>query len=196
VCGRTTLVNVSKEDLRAVFDLVGEIPDLKPRYNLAPSQELAVIRTPGLLEVMTWGPKFINAKIETATSKAQNRCLVVVDGFFEWRRKDGQPFHFHRPDRKPFALGGVTRTSVNACAIVTCPAGEGMIGIHHRMPLVLTRDGWQAWLAGEKPSGTLAEIERTPVSKHVNNYRNDDPECIVPVTTTGPSPAAPRSSSS
>ncbi len=163
--------------LKETFDLV-EVPDLAPRWNLAPSQQIAIIREPHHLELVTWGPKLINVKIEGVTVKPQNRCLVVVDGFYEWRRGDKQPFYFHRPDGKPFAVGGQCRTSVKAAAIVTCPATEGMKDIHHRMPVVLTQEQWDDWLGGEKVKGTLEELERYPVSTHVNSFKNDDPSCI------------------
>jgi putative SOS response-associated peptidase YedK len=167
-------------DLRDTFDLV-ELPpeeEMPPRYNLAPTQQLAVIRVPGKLELLKWGPGLINVKLEGVSVKPQNRCLVVVDGFFEWRRGDKQPFYFHRPDKKPFAVGGQARTSVKSCAIVTCAAGPGMKDIHHRMPVVLAREQWSSWLAGEKIQGSLAEIERYPVSTHVNSFKNDDPKCV------------------
>lgn len=179
MCGRATLV-VSTEQLRETFDLV-EVPELQPRFNIAPSQPLPAIRVPRHLELMTWGPKLINAKLEGATTKPGNRCLIVLDGFYEWRTGDRQPFYFRRIDRKPFAVGGVTRSAIDSCAIVTCPATEGMIDIHGRMPLVLSKDDWQGWLAGEKPMGTLAGMERYAVSRVVNTPKNDDARCIEPI---------------
>jgi putative SOS response-associated peptidase YedK len=183
VCGRATLVTPGDE-LREVFDL-SETPALTPRYNIAPSQPIAVIRVPRRLELLKWGPKFINAKVEGVTARPANRCLVVLDGFYEWRSGDRQPFYFHRVDRKPFAVGGVTRTAEEACAIVTCPAGEGMIDIHDRMPLVLARVDWERWLDGEKPDATLAGVERYPVARLVNDFRNEDPRCIEPLPADG-----------
>ena len=179
MCGRATLI-VSTEELRETFDLI-EMPELSPRFNIAPSQPMPVIRVPQRLELMTWGPKFINARIEGATAKRDNRCLVVLDGFYEWRNGDRQPFYFRRVDNKPFAVAGVTRTSMNACAIVTAPAGEGMIDLHSRMPLVLAADDWKAWLDGDKPTGTLAGMERWAVGRIVNNARNELPACIEPI---------------
>jgi putative SOS response-associated peptidase YedK len=167
------------DELRETFGL-DEVPEMPPRFNIAPSQPLPVIRTPGKLELLTWGPRFINAKIEAATTKPANRCLVVFDGFYEWRDSDKQPFYFHRVDRKPFAVGGVTRSANDACAIVTCPAGEGMADLHGRMPLVLAPDTWRAWLLGDKPEGALDGFERYAVSRIVNSAKNDDPRCIEP----------------
>src|SRR5690349_5883132 len=108
MCGRATL-SVSNDELREVFGLT-ELPNMEPRFNIAPTQPLPVIRTPGRLELMPWGTKerrVINVRLERASTKPGSRCLVVVDGFYEWRDADKQPFYFHRVDRKPFALGGV-----------------------------------------------------------------------------------------
>jgi len=172
--------------LRETFGLT-ELPAMGPRFNIAPSQPLPVIKTPGRLELVRWGDKgFINARIEAATTKPELRCLVVLDGFYEWRHGDRQPFWFHRADGKPFAVAGVLRSTTPAAAIVTCPAGEGMIDVHDRMPLVVTRENWDAWLAGKKVPGTLDGIERRAVGTIVNNPKNEDPACIAPVADTGP----------
>lgn len=184
MCGRATLT-ASPDDLREIFE-VDSVPALPPRFNIAPSQPLLVVREPHKLELLTWGSKFVNAKVERATVRPANRCLVVIDGFYEWRSGDRQPFYFHRKDGKPFAVGGVTRSSEEACAIVTCPAGEGMIDLHSRMPLVLGRGDWEHWLAGEKPEATLEGFERYPVSRVVNRASNDVAECIEPIDDPNP----------
>lgn len=178
MCGRATLT-VSPDDIREIFE-VDAVPAMPPRFNIAPSQPLLVQRVPGELAVLTWGPKFINAKVETATTKPENRCLVVIDGFYEWRHGDRQPFYFHRRDRRPFAVGGVTRSAEAACAIVTCPAGDGMKDLHSRMPLVLERQDWARWLAGERVSATLDAFRRHPVSRLVNKASNELPGYPAP----------------
>jgi putative SOS response-associated peptidase YedK len=178
MCGRATLT-VSIDDIREVFG-PGDVPELPARFNLAPSQPLLVMRAPERFELLTWGPKFINAKIEHATTRPTNRCLVILDGFYEWRHGDRQPFYFHRADAKPFAVGGVTRTKEAACAIVTCPADERMIDLHSRMPLILSPGDWAGWLAGDRPEATLAGFDRYPVSRLVNSPKNDDSRCVEP----------------
>jgi putative SOS response-associated peptidase YedK len=179
MCGRATLV-ASPEELREVFDLE-ELPELVPRYNIAPSQLLPVIRTPRKLELLPWTSKdrrVVNVRVESATVKPASRCLVVVDGFYEWRAEDRRPFYFHRVDKKPFALGGVLMGA--ACAIVTSPPLPAMVDIHDRMPLILSSHDWSAWLGGEKPAATMDGFERYPVSTTVNSVKNDDPRCIEP----------------
>jgi putative SOS response-associated peptidase YedK len=93
MCGRAVLANPGA--IREWFD-VGPLPDMPARFNIAPSQLIAVIREPRRLELLRWGiprnqrPPQINTRVESIaqTASRQRRCLVVVDGFYEWK-KDG-----------------------------------------------------------------------------------------------------------
>ena len=171
MCGRTVLA-ASPENLREVFGL-DHVPELKPHYNIPPSQPLAVVRvlrgspTPArTMDLLRWGlvPAWADdlkmgnrlalARVETvATTPAfrdafrSRRCLVVVDGFYEWKR-DGKsashPYVFRRPDQAPFALAGLWDrwTSkdgevVESCAILTQPALPPVSEVHGRMPVML-----------------------------------------------------------
>ena len=99
MCGRATL-STPPEDLRELFGL-DELPELPPRFNIAPTQPIAVIRDPHRLELLRWGlilpgghrhgAQGINARAETVArapayrdSVRRRRCLVIVGGFFEW----------------------------------------------------------------------------------------------------------------
>ncbi len=189
MCGRATLTVVDDE-LREMFG-VQDVPELSPRWNIAPSMPLPIIRTPGRMELMRWGAKghgFVNVRVETASARPENRCLVVLDGFYEWRDGDRQPFYFRRVDGKPFAVGGVIRGG-EACAIVTCPAEEGVSDLHERMPQVLAKEDWTKWLAGAKPKATLGGFARYPVSRLVNSPANDDARCIEPIDAEEAAPA-------
>lgn len=129
MCGRYTL-GVSPTRIAEAFEL-GEVPELSPRYNIAPSQKAPVIRTVdgarqldlrrfGLVPFWAKDPKIgsrmINARAETLREKPafrtalrRGRCLVPADGFYEWkpdgRRK--QPFHLRREDHGVFAFAGL-----------------------------------------------------------------------------------------
>ena len=179
MCGRATLT-VPTDELREIFDL--EVaPEMPPRFNIAPSQPLPVIREPGTLELLPWGTKerrVINVRLERATTKPSRRCLVVVDGFYEWRDTDKQPFYFHRVDSKPFALGGVVMGE--GAAIVTSDPLTGIVELHDRMPLILAKQDWARWLEGAKPAATLEGFESYPVSTFVNSPKNDDARCTAP----------------
>jgi putative SOS response-associated peptidase YedK len=218
MCGRTALT-ASPEDLRELFGL-DETPHVVPHYNVPPSQPLHAVRvmrggTRRTLELLRWGlvpywaddPKIGHrlalARIETvATTPAfrdaikRHRCLIVVDGFYEWKRegkKTSQPFFVRRPDGAPFALAGVWDRWVSAdgevvesCAIVTQPARPPIDVIHDRMPLVLEKDAWDRWLDPQLADVTALLAPRSPdlvlhsVSPRVNDPRNDDPQCVEP----------------
>ncbi|MGH7436082.1 MAG: SOS response-associated peptidase [Polyangiaceae bacterium] len=208
MCGRTTL-STSPADLRAAFGLE-EMPELGPRYNVAPSQPIAVLREPRRLELLRWGlaskpgahSAGINVRIETVarapayrSSFQTRRCLIVVDGFFEWRRqgKASQPFLLRRPDGKPFALAGIWDRSVTAdgevveaCAVITRAAEGPVAEIHDRMPLILVPEQYDAWLDRRSHDASrllvpgAMELVAGRVSTVVNSPANDDPRCIAP----------------
>ncbi len=215
MCGRTALT-ASPEDLREIFGL-DETPDVVPHYNVPPSQPLAVVRVMRdrgrKMELLRWGlvPSWADdvkvghrlslARVETvATMPAfrealrKRRCLVVVDGFYEWKRdgkRPSQPFFLRRPDGAPFALAGlwdrwVSRDGevVESCAILTQTAFPPADAVHDRMPLVLEKEAWDRWLdPGEGDVSSLLapgapELVAYPVSTHVNDPRHDDARCV------------------
>ncbi len=130
MCGRLAL-SARFEQLAREFGLAAD-PGLKPRYNVAPTQPLAVIRSAAgqgrELVFLRWGlipfwakdasagARFINARAETAAEKPafrlafqQRRALIPASGFFEWSRRSGrkEPFFIRRSDGKPLALAGI-----------------------------------------------------------------------------------------
>jgi len=134
MCGRFT-ITLDPADLQQEFDL-GKMPyEWKPRYNVAPTQDVPVVsdaqsRT---VELMHWGlipfwakeksigERMINARSESLREKPafrqaflQHRCLILADGFYEWQRKDPKapkvPMYFQLKDAKPFAFAGLWET--------------------------------------------------------------------------------------
>jgi putative SOS response-associated peptidase YedK len=131
MCGRFTLTDPD-QDLAVQFNLP-DIPDMQPRYNIAPTQPVAAVRLSpesrvremvllhwGLIPFWAKDPKIgnrmINARSETVADKPafraafkRRRCLVVADGFYEWQKQDGgkQPFYIRRQDGQPFAFAGL-----------------------------------------------------------------------------------------
>jgi putative SOS response-associated peptidase YedK len=130
MCGRFSL-RTNPRAVASLFDLPS-VPDLAPRYNVAPTQPVAVVGTkPGGqgrgLVMMRWGlvPRWskgdrpsalINARSETVLEKPtfrapflRRRCLIPADGFYEWARTGTkkQPYHFRRRDQSPFAFAGL-----------------------------------------------------------------------------------------
>jgi len=165
------------------------------------------------------GYKMINAKAETLTTKPaysvpfrEHRCLVVVDGFFEWKVPDlcppkkKIPFYFHRSDGQPITFAGLHETWWNksrskepdpdtllkTCTIITTDAGPDMVEVHNRMPVIIERDDIDAWLDPDQHDPkALSEflvpaakgtLVKYAISREVNSPRNDGPQIIEPVS--------------
>jgi putative SOS response-associated peptidase YedK len=150
--------------------------------------------------------KMINARAETLTEKpafrsllVKRRCLVVADGFYEWRiGSDGkkEPVHFRLGDGAPFAFAGLWTSGgdeeagdlVESCTIVTTAPNELVAAVHDRMPVILPRDLEKVWLDPELPrEHALALLGPypargmigTPASVLVNSVRNEGPELLA-----------------
>jgi len=154
------------------------------------------------------GAKAINARLETVAasplfrdSLRRRRCLVPVEAFYEWRR-DGrtrQPFAIARVDDEPLVLAGLWAgwrrpedgIVVRTFTIVTTAADGPIAALHDRMPVVLGDDAWGPWLrsSGDDAGEALAilrsmpspDVELRPVSRLVNDVRNDGPELLARV---------------
>ena len=188
MCGRFTQTKSPKEALEELGKI--ELPPLfHRRYNIAPTQKIAVIcqQTTVRAHECLWGFKnphsgapIINARFETLTERPMfkdllntNRCLIPADGFYEWKNK--QPYYFQTLKKKLFAFAGLWRDG--RCVIITRAADHNMQGIHHRMPIILTPNHWENWLEKFQPLEAPCLITR-PVSKQVNKVTNDAPSCL------------------
>src|SRR3954451_7007803 len=164
MCARYTLATGDLAGVRARFDL-DERVELRRRFNVAPGDEVvAVTRDGGSL--LRWGflrdnaYTTINARAESLESRptwraalAESRCLVIADGFYEWRREpDGRktPHWITRADHLPFAFAALA-SNWGTVAIVTTAASPGLVELHDRMPVILPPDAEQPWLAPRPP---------------------------------------------
>lgn len=209
MCGRTVLAN--PHAIAEWFD-VEVSADLPPHYNIAPTQLIAVVRTPRKLEMLKWGipraekrPPQINMRVEQIlkTANRQRRCLVVVDGFYEWQKTGPaasarQPFLLKDAEGHPLGLGGVwskVTTSdgevLETVAILTCPPRPPVTAIHDRMPLIIARAAYRRWIDIGADVTDLLQPATTmlvaiPVSTYVNSPKNDDPKCVEPAEPVVP----------
>jgi putative SOS response-associated peptidase YedK len=175
MCGRYTL----KHDIQAIAQEFHVAPSLQtvPRYNIAPTQEVISVLQNGEahLELLRWGlipswakeesigSKMINARAETLAEKPSfkrllhsKRCLVVSDGFYEWRqegRGPKTPMYITLKDDELFAFAGLWDAwkdadgqVIRTCTIITTEPNELMASIHTRMPAILSRDAREIWL--------------------------------------------------
>jgi putative SOS response-associated peptidase YedK len=227
MCGRAALVT-PVEDLVDLFGLAPTALTLPPRYNIAPSLPVAaVVRRSNdgrrELALQRWGlipagavdpsvgARMINARIESLTKRSafreaarERRCIVLVDGFYEWRHdgKKSHPYFVRRRDGRPMALAGLWDTWQGAgaepfesCTIVTMPSAPPVSRLHNRMPLVLEEGEIDAWLDPRvRAVAELAPLHRAPradvleaysVSSRVNNPANEGPECTQPAEEEG-----------
>jgi putative SOS response-associated peptidase YedK len=214
MCGRTSLA-VDISVLRQRFDVTvsDAVEQYVPRYNIDPSDGLVTVTNdnPGQMDVREWGfiphwaddpddvPNPINARAETAMDSnlfrsafEHSRCLVIADGFYEWKGERGskQPFRVCREDRDPFAFAGLWShwepdgkdgQARETVTILTTNPNDVVEPIHDRMPVMLEEDEEDTWISGDvadamdvldpyPPEG----LEAYPVSKRVNNPENED----------------------
>src|SRR5262245_60784154 len=222
MCGRYSL-DATPQELVEAFELAEAIA-FERRYNVAPTQSVPVVRAdPATRErhaaLLQWGipgrgeqKLVINARSETieqkpsfAASFRQRRCVVPARGFFEWQKLGNarQPFHIVRRDEGLFGFAGLwweiwdgeRGEGSDMFVILTTAPNRTLQGIHDRMPVMLDRGGWGAWLDSRQPAKRLRELlgpapddllEARPVSQRVSNAANDDRSCIEPLAAGDP----------
>jgi putative SOS response-associated peptidase YedK len=215
MCGRFTL-RASPHALQQEFDLF-DWPELPPRYNIAPTQQVPVVRLRAdgsgrEAVLLRWGlvpfwskdtkiaSRLINARADSVAVKPafraafkQRRCLVPADGFYEWQAgvTPKQPFLIHPASGKPFAMAGLWEhwqqdgNAIESFTIITTAAVEQTRWLHDRMPVILERKDYDAWLdpAKGKPAEvvdllrpfTAEPLVCTPADPQINSPRYDAP---------------------
>lgn len=191
-----------------------------PNYNVCPTvpvnvcslyeggRRLTAMRwgfVPHWYKTPTDGPLLINARSETIAEKPafrtaarERRCLIAMDGFYEWDRAGDQklPWFVRRRDGAPMVLAGIWQDwprgegALTSCAIVTTEATGQMARIHHRIPVLLDPADWPLWL-GEEGKGAARLMTAAPddtyemfrVGSEVNSNRASGPELLAPLTT-------------
>lgn len=223
MCGR--FVQVEKPEFYAVHfgaEFV-RTETLRQSYNVAPTSQVYAIadhdgeRTltsfrwgliPSWAKERKIGAKTFNARSETAAEKpmfrssfTKRRCLIPVDGFYEWERraKGKLPHYIFAADKKPLPAAGLwsvwndpeTDERVLSCTILTGTPNGLLDKIHDRMPVMMPRDNWDAWLdpgltekesikalMGVYPAELMDEY---PVSTLVNKVQNNTPDLLTPI---------------
>ncbi|GGM25473.1 SOS response-associated peptidase [Promicromonospora citrea] len=237
MCGRFASFTKDQDltDELAIAEIAEDARLLPPSWNVAPTDPVRIVverasRDSGAvtrsMRVARWGlvpswakdpgvgARMINARSETLLDKpafakpfAARRCLVLADGYYEWRKLGPaapgskkiakQPYWIHPAEQDVAALAGLYEFWRNPAAsetdpdrwlvsttVVTRPAAESMTAIHDRMPLVLPRSAWDAWLdPAVTDASELLEVEPTrlttrPVRDAVGSVQNDGPELI------------------
>ena len=147
------------------------------------------------------GNRMINARAETVAEKPsfraayrQRRCLVLADGFYEWKKEGDAktPYFISLQNGNAFAFAGLWETwsakesdeTIQSTTLITTAANESMAKVHHRMPIVLQPDTADRWLAGddqliEDVAANSPALQAWPVAKRVNNARNEGSDLII-----------------
>jgi len=200
-----------------------EVPSLQPRFNIAPTQPAPVVRinplkaeperqlvflhwglVPSWAKDRTIGNRLINARAETAADKPsfrtalrRRRCLVVADGFYEWKTvgKRRQPMFIHLRDDQPLAFAGLweswegaNHVAMESCTILTTEANDLIRPIHDRMPVIVAPEEYGRWLdpAVQEPGAVQPllcpypsePMEAYAVTTVVNSPARDDERCL------------------
>lgn len=224
MCGRFVLFS-TLEMLQKLFPIDLANVTVSSSYNVAPTQEILAISRhdeQNLLSKLHWGlvpfwakdttigSRMINARSETVAEKPsfrtafkKRRCLILADGFFEWKGKRGnkQPMFLTLPDGRPFAFAGLweiwddkgkVEILYRSCTILTREASESVIPIHDRMPVILKPEAFGPWLNSDNQDTAslqdivqeqvYTELTSIPVSEQVNSVKNNSPDNIRPVS--------------
>jgi putative SOS response-associated peptidase YedK len=219
MCARFTQTGWSHDWKAFYYAGHDHYPDFKPGYNIAPTDPAAVLRADGEgqreLVGMRWGliPFWakqkkvgfanINARAETVATKPafrdafkRHRCIVPMDGYYEWRTlPDGKQPYLVKGD-EPLAAAGLwdswndpeTGDKLETFTIITTSAAASVQSLHDRMPVFLPFARLDVWLAPDTPA-EIAEklllpfdgLRFRPVSRRMSNSKNKAPEDVVPI---------------
>jgi putative SOS response-associated peptidase YedK len=233
MCGRYTLTTQRGvvEELRIALDEPSPPELWRPRFNIAPTQPAPVVANragPRRLELMRWGllppwakslaesARRINARVESVATTAafrdafrHRRCLVLADGFFEWRHEGKRrlPFYFRPAPPRLVTFAGLWERWkapdgewLLSFTILTGRPNPLVAAFHDRMPLVIAAADRDRWL--EPAEASAAALDRllapwpaddwtvSEVSQRVNRPQHDDPACLEPASASSP-PASP-----
>ncbi len=185
MCGRYSL-HAHPEVVALQFGLES-IPEFQPRYNIAPATNALIVRA-GKAWLAHWGlrRRFANLRAETLAQKfpgpyRNGRALVPASGFYEWQASAGrkQPFYFSPAEEPLLALAAVWEH--DSFSLITIEADAVVRKVHDRMPLIVAKENYAAWLAGEEGLPPQAALKCHPVSMAVNAAASDSPKLIEPV---------------
>jgi putative SOS response-associated peptidase YedK len=226
MCGRFA-ITLPPEAVRTFFDYV-EQPNFPPRFNIAPTQPIPVViareYTGGAerhFRLVRWGflpgfvkdpktfPLIINARADGIAEKAsfraafkRRRCLVIADGFYEWRivgpKQSKQPYLIRPIDRSPMGFAGLYETymdstggEIDTACIITTEANTVMSFVHDRMPVVIPREAFARWLDNDTTTPATALgllrpspedlLELVPISGAIGRVANDGEALQIPI---------------
>lgn len=226
---KSTLNELLREFSMAERQAVEGMANQFPRYNGAPSLYYPIIIRDVIRDPDVFGPTFVSARwgliprwVKSLTSGRSppvnarregistngmfkeayrsRRCLIPIDGFFEWKDiygtgKNKQPYAIAMKSGAPFTLAGIWETwrnpvtgeDIRSFCVITCPANEMVAIIHDRMPVILHRQNYERWLSPEPDPSDLMKpfpaelMTMWPIDRKVGSPKNDTPDILDPI---------------
>jgi putative SOS response-associated peptidase YedK len=209
MCGRFAL-SAKTDDVEKLIPGLKSNIDIKPRYNIAPTQNISVIKNDGKKEIsnLYWGlipfwskdpaigQKMINARSETIFEKPafknpvrKKRCLIIASGFYEWEKSGKQkiPHYIRMKSGKPFTFAGIWDSwknaddvIINSASIITTAADDFLQRLHDRMPVFIPEKFRELWVSD-------SYIPDSDIRKMLGSYPENELE-MYQVTTKMNSP--------
>jgi len=226
MCGRFAF-HSPHQTVAELFGVARGGPDWPPRWNIAPSADVAAVRAaagggrelvslnwglvPSWAKERSIGTRLVNARVETLHEKPafrgalkQRRCLVIADGYYEWRAAGAQkqPYLIAAANGAPFGMAALweswhdpeSGTPLESCVIVTRESAGVVRDLHARMPAIVAPGDYATWLDPRITDAATLEALLTgeprvalvahPVSRRVNNPRNEGPELALPAAAS------------
>ena len=186
MCGRYVVTNAVQKTREIVKSAIA-VNDAD-NFNASPQQKLPVIKsyTNGkTIESLQWGLTHSwDKEKKTFKNLINNRCLVVADGYYEWKREKigKQPYYFTRFDNKIMYFAGIYKN--NQFIIVTMQSDSSVIDIHYRQPVIINEKDLSNYFNLKKEGTSFLKSYKTPelkfhpVRKNVNNPINNRKELI------------------
>ena len=215
MCGR--FINLARiNSIKKNFNIDSSLNDNLLSFNISPSQTSHIIfkKNELIIDAAKWGYIFndsktnqeknaINSRLETLTNKIlfkesyyKRKCIIPLNGYYEWSLRGSSkiPFFIHLPPVEPMYLAGIWKynnykiNNNKVFTVITKNANKHIEEIHHRMPIILSRNEAEEYLHDDKSSfltssftsSIESELDFFPVSKFVNNPLNNSKECIKP----------------
>ena len=231
MCARFTLTQSSQSICEYFGGL--QLPLFEPRYNIAPTQPVLCLRhdslhQTGRMDFLRWGlvpswasdlsfgSRTVNARGETVAKKPafrkafqSRRCVVLADGFYEWKTagKQKMPFYISPRQREDadkhsplLLMAGLWESwkdpeiddspTVQTCTIITTEANATIEQLHDRMPVLINQEDLPMWLNPEfKSTEALSALlqpcdaellQLSPVNPWLNKVGNEGPRCLEP----------------
>lgn len=195
MCGRFVLISDLSSIVQA-FNIQNVSTSFSSGWNIRPGQQIAAVIQRGNENYLTnfvWGllpswardpsigAKLINARAETVNEKpsfkkafAKRRCLIIADGFYEWKRdgKKKTPYYFYMKSEKPFGFAGLyeswfspEKKQIDTCTIITTQANTVVESIYERMPVIVSKDQEKIWLKNDDTLSLLNMLKPYPAEE-------------------------------